>query len=278
MRRRMLFCLLPIFFLLQGSSSFAQTDQKLERYIQLYTLSGGKVLSVNTSWTGFVDKLSQNKYASQKGKAFLQHLYSKTHHRYLKNYEEYATFDELWDGGDYNCLTGTALYALLLDHFGYEYKVIETNYHIFLLAKVGDDQVLLEATDPINGFIDDAREIEKRIGHYKQNIVREVRADKSYYKYSFQLYNAVDLDEMLGLMHYNHAIQAFNNRQLPLVINHLDRATEQYSSPRIEEFSKIVLLSVLESKMENAVKEECVRKIQSMRKRLMPIASVSANY
>jgi hypothetical protein len=156
--------------------------------------------------------------------------------------------------------------------------VIETNYHIFLIAHVGNTSILLETTDPINGFIDDEKEIEKKINTYKKNIIRETRADKSYYRYSFELYNKVDLDELLGLMHYNHAIQAYNNRQLPLVINHLDKAIERYASPRIEEFSKIVLLSVLESKMENAAKEECVRKLQSVRKRMMPIASASSGY
>ena len=59
-------------------------------------------------------------------------------------------------------------------------------------------------------------------------------------------------------------------------IDHLDLAIELYDSPRIEELSRVIQLTVVESSLDNAAKEVCIRKIQSIRKkRLQLTASVN---
>lgn len=199
-------------------------------------------------------------------KAFLGHVFSRTHNKFLKQYKEYATFNELFSNGTYNCLTGTALYALVLEELGFRYTIIETNYHIFLLAETSEGRILFEATDPLKGFVSDDREIAKRIEGYKQNTVVQARSDKTYYQFGVKLYNAIDLDELQGLLHYNLAVEALNNGALESSITHLDKAIEKYRSPRIEELSRILLLSVRESKLDAAEKESFIRKIQMMRR------------
>lgn len=194
-------------------------------------------------------------------KAFLGHVFSRTHNKFLKQYKEYATFNELFSNGTYNCLTGTALYALVLEELGFRYTIIETNYHIFLLAETSEGKILFEATDPLKGFVADDREIVKRIEGYKQNTVVQARNDKTYYQFDVKLYNAIDLDELRGLLHYNLAVEALNNGALESSITHLGKAIEKYRSPRIEELSKILLLSVRESKLDAAEKESCIRRI-----------------
>jgi hypothetical protein len=269
MRWKVLFFLLPILALVQGSKVIAQPGPKLTHYIDLYVSSDAQPATVNANLSGFIQKLDEQKSSLKKDKVFLQHLFAKTHQRFLKRFAEFATFSEQMSRGTYNCLTATALYALLVDHFGYAYQIIETNYHIFLVVATDEGQFLFEATDPVNGFTDNAADIEKKISFYKENAIGEKRG-KTCYRFNFELYNVVSLDEMVGLMHYNQAIKAFNDHQLPMAVSQLDIASELYHSPRIEEFSKIVLLSVLESKLETILKEECVKKLQSVRKRMMP--------
>lgn len=209
-------------------------------------------------------------------KAFLGHVFSKTHSKFLKQYKEYATFNELFSNGTYNCLTGTALYALMLEELGFPYTIIETNYHIFLLAETSEGKILFEATDPLNGFVADDREIVKRIEGYKRNTVVQARNDKTYYQFDVKLYNAIDLDELQGLLHYNLAVEALNNGALESSIAHLGKAIEKYRSPRIEELSRILLLSVRESKLGTAEKENCLRRLQLMQKgRMLAVAKVS---
>jgi hypothetical protein len=267
---------LPILATGQNVKPFSSPDSKLFHYLAAYSRTSG--CQASPSYESVEKSIArfQSRRASFKNeKAFLGHVFARTHQRYLKQYEEYATFNELFKGGVYNCLTGTALYALLLEELGFRYTIIETNYHIFLLAETGDGKILFEATDPLNGFVADDREIVKRIESYKRNTVVQARSDKTYYQFDVQLYNAIDLDELQGLLHYNLAVEALNNSDLESSISHLGRAMERYRSQRIEEFSRILLLSVSESKLESSIKGNCIRTIQAMRRnKMLAVATV----
>lgn len=273
MRIAVIFLLLPLLGFGQGSQDESAQNTSLTRYLDLYTQADGGKFDNNDDLLSFINKLSAKRETFKSEKAFLNHVFVKTHQHYLKHYTDYVSFSTMINKGTYNCLTGTALYALLLDYFKFDHQIIETNYHIFLLVNTGEGQVLLETTDPQNGFVEEEKQIEKRIITYRQNTIEEKQADKSYYRFSYELYREVNLDEMLGLLHYNLAIVAYNDRQFQTSISQLDKALELYQSPRIEELSRIILLSVLESKLDPLAKEDCVRKIQLMRKNKLMIAA-----
>lgn len=267
--------LLPILALGQASDYVAKTPTKIDYYLNLYNQADGSS-SPTDQVLSFVEKLERKKPAFRQDNDFLEYLFIKTHQRFLKYFAEYASFGEMLDQRTYNCLTGTALYALLLDHFGIGYQIIETNYHIFLLAHTDQGTVLFETTDPTNGFVRDSDEIQKRIAQYRQNSIQKVKSTKTYYRYNVDLYNEVNLDQMLGLLHYNLSIVSYNQQKLPLSIHQLSKAMELYQSPRIEEFSRIILLSVMESNLEASVKEKCLKSIQSIRKKQFAVTA-SAN-
>lgn len=267
-----LFLLFPILAFGQEQKDYAPATSKIDYYINLFSQADNNKTTTREI-SAFIHKLEQKRPSFEHNEDFLGYLFQKTHQRFLKHYEDYVSFSEMLDNRSYNCLTGTALYALLLEHFGIEYKVIETNYHIFLIAQTDKGRVLLEATDPINGFVNDAGSIEGRIRTYRQNTVQEIRSSKKYYRYNFNLFHEVNLDQMLGLLHYNFAVEAFNNHKLQESINELSKAIELYNSPRIEEFSKIVLYSVKESNLDPSAKAKCLKEIQSWRKRTFVVTA-----
>lgn len=272
----LLFLMLPGFSRAEGTLSAPTTS--LDYYINLFSSSDGRSGVADKTFTDFVQRLKSKRASFRDDKAFVHHIFQKTHQKFLRNFTQYATFRELFYGGNYNCLTGTAIYALMLDHFQVEYRIIETNYHIFVLVDTEKGKVLLEATDPVKGFIDDSQEIEKRIQDYKRNDIQEAGIDKKYYRYTFELYSEVKLEQLLGLLHYNIAIAKYNDQEFQAAIAHLDQALELYDSPRIEEFSRIITLSVVESSLSTSVKEFYIKKLQSIRKKhVMMAASAKAN-
>jgi hypothetical protein len=266
---------LPILAIGQDVKPLSNPENKLFHYLATYSRTSDHSSPVSYEAVGkSIARFQARRTSFKNEKAFLDHVFTKTHQKFLKQYKEYATFHELFKTGMYNCLTGTALYALLLEELGFNYTIIETNYHIFLLAETEEGRILFEATDPLKGFVADDREIAKRIDGYKQNTVVQARNDKTYYQFDVQLYNTIDLDELSGLLHYNLAVEAVNNRDLESSITHLGKAMEIYRSQRIEEFSKILLLSVIESKLEPSVKERCIHRIRIMQKnRMLAVAS-----
>lgn len=266
MRKWVLIFLFPLLGALQATSLFAQSATKVSsHYFDQYLQVTAKRQTLTEDFISFSEKLGRKKDDTDDVR-FLKSVFTKTHQRYLKTYTGEANFNQLVEKGEYNCLTATALYALLLEDLGYNYKIIETNYHIFLVVNTASGKILFETTDPVKGFMADEVEIEKRLTKYRDNRPADTQDDKNYYMYSVRLFHEVNLDQMAGLLHYNEAIRAFNAQQLPTAIMYLDKAIRLYNSPRIEEFSKIILISVTKSKLEASIKENCVRKIQSIRK------------
>jgi hypothetical protein len=222
------------------------------------------------SFESFLHKLDKKNTSVKNQRAFIRHIFEKTHHRFLKSYKAYTSLDETFDNGSYNCLTGTILFSLLLHHYDIDHQVIETNYHIFILAETADGQILLEATDPLNGFVTSAEEIEARIAIYKQNQIQEQQRNKTYYKFRFELYNEVSLDELRGLTYYNNAVNSFNQQNLETAVQNLVKANELYFSYRIEEFSQILLLSLQQSDLDLKTKENCMNRILLLRQKSLP--------
>lgn len=275
MRLIVVFIFLPILALAQDQPNIAHPSQKISHYINAYINAAGAAGTSTEKISFFLNKLSEKREKFKNDRIFLDHVFTKTHQHILKNYKDYATFDQLIDKGDYNCLTGTALYALILEHFGFEYRIIETNYHMFLQAETSSGSVLFEATDPLEGYLADDKEIEKRITQYRLSNYVAAKTNKTFYQYNISIYNTVDLEGLLGLLHYNMAVEAYNNKDLKSSIANLEKACSLYESQRLEEFSEIILITILESKIQPDTREDLLRKIQSIRRdKLRVTASV----
>src|SRR6187455_1654352 len=146
---RVLAALLFFASLATASANTPEPAQALQSYITSFSSVDGTAVD-SEELLQLVRKLREKQIKAGNKTAFIDYLFDKTRNRFLRNYAEYATFSETLTRGKYNCLTGTALYALLLNHFNIPYQVIETNYHIFLVAETENGRVLLEATDSEN--------------------------------------------------------------------------------------------------------------------------------
>jgi hypothetical protein len=244
------------FFALLATASAKTPDSVhgLQAYVSSFASVDGH--SVNSEeLLQLVHKLSEKHLKLGNKSAFVDYLFVKTRQRFLRNYTDYATFSETINAGTYNCLTGTALYALLLDQFHIPHQVIETNYHIFLVAETENGRVLLEATDAQNGFVTGETNIESRIKEYRQVLPSKNDRSRSYYQYDVSLYKEVTLDELTGLLYYNRAVVAYNRHDLPGAIENLTKSTERYQSPRTTEFAAILQVTVADSNLSNDQKQ-----------------------
>lgn len=274
MRLLVVVLMVPVLAIAQSTRTTSVSVQSIETYLKLYTQTDQRHTVSNDDFLRFANRMASKRASFRDDREFLEHVFMKTHQKFLRDYEQYASFSELFDEGKYNCLTGTTAYALLLDHFNIEYSIIETNYHIFVTASTNNGDVLIEATDPAHGFITDQKKIQNRINSYRQNEI-QTSAKKLYY-YSFDLYNEVSLDELAGLLYYNNAVENYNAHNYQSAIEQLDLAFSLYDSPRIEELSRVIQLAVVESSLDNISKEICVRKLQSIRKKRLQVMA-SAN-
>ncbi|HET9052814.1 MAG TPA: hypothetical protein VFM90_01485 [Cyclobacteriaceae bacterium] len=275
MKKRVLTGLIFLLPLLAIARNGADKDFSVETNLRAFLATGHYNARSVEVFESFLHKLDKKNTSAKRKRVFVRHIFEKTHQRFLKNYTAHTSLSETFDTGSYNCLTGTILFSLLLQHYGIEHQVIETNYHIFILAQTAEGKILLEATDPLNGFVTSAKEIDVRIAHYRQNQVQRPLQDKSYYKFRFELYNTVTLNELRGLLYYNNAVNAFNQKHLEIAVQNLVKASNLYFSYRMEEFSQILLLSLQQSNLDLHTKENWMNAILRFRQNSLPVLSAS---
>jgi len=221
--------------------------------------------SVLKGWSKFSIKLL-NKKKSRSAEQHLKLAFYEVHRKFLKQYQNHSSLSALLEEGLYDCLSGTSLYVLLLEELGYDYKIRETDYHIYLLVEGGEanssQQFLFESTDPVSGFISDKKEILKREEQYQSawaedgNGVQGIATATLEYQFSRKVNNDINRYQLAGLHYYNQGIYAYNNHNYYEAVSSLQKALFLYDSPRIREFLDLTVSVGLNSDMDMAEKEK----------------------
>jgi len=208
----------------------------------------------------FISRLESKRNKLNSDETFLRYLFREAHKTFLNHYQAYSQFPELFDSGKYDCLSATAFFSVVLDRFEFKYDIIETNYHIFLIVKAGEKQILFESTDRVNGFVSDEKVIEERLkGYEKNDLIVASSSDKYFYQYDLDLYQKVSPQQLTGLLYFNQAITSFNNKDLEGSALKLKKAIRIYSSPRIAEFAVILVTGIAESDLPEEEKKILIR-------------------
>lgn len=147
-------------------------------------------------------------------------LYEAVHQKILRKYDEDAQFGELFTTGLYNCVTATALYALVLEEFGLPYQVRELPTHVYLIYAPGAENLILESTDPVEGVF----ELDKEA--IVQSLVEQkmISANERRIKSTEQLYDdyvedyeiVINIRGLASDLYYNAAIFAMQNEHYQL--------------------------------------------------------------
>lgn len=176
------------------------------------TLDSNKYQEIQNSLNLFVRQLERRKSKFKTDANFIGFVFRKTHRKYLGSYVRYGAFNELFYTRNYNCLSGTALYAYILGQLGFEVRIAETKVHSFLtILQKGKVEFLIEATDPYNGFVKREGKVLERIQEYQK---KESAIASDSIAISVQRYlpiTQIQLKELAGLHYFNLAVVDFNN-------------------------------------------------------------------
>jgi len=242
----LLFCGLVI-----QTNSFAQSA---------YSIPNATNAQSDIRFSSFISSLKATKKSDLK---LVRVLFNKAHRDYLKNYVAYSQVDDIFNKGNYDCLSGTYFFAHALEELNIPYKIYETNYHIFLKVQTDKCEVLLETTDRFNGLVQNKKAIDERIALYKET--RSVHENSELYLSGIKIFHELQSQQLPGLLYYNRAIVAFNKNDLSSCCSYLEKAWKIYDNQRIEIFTPILLHAIAHSQMEKADKEKLIQIIQAHR-------------
>ncbi|MCW5910582.1 MAG: hypothetical protein KIT62_05880 [Cyclobacteriaceae bacterium] len=237
--------------------AFVQADGQQLLTDLIHTSAPQKTETITRRVDAFVTRLA-GKRESHTEKEFLQLIFAEAHRRHFKTYKPYTRFSEVFDKGRYDCLSATSFLAVVLQAFEYDFHIVETNYHIFISVQTSSGPVLLESTDRLNGFVEDVDQIQERITSYRQNKLQAADGNKVYHQFDLNLYQVVKPHQLSGLLLFNQAIVAFNNRDLADSAEKLKRAVQIYDSPRTSEFAAILITAIIHSSIHDEIKKELI--------------------
>lgn len=222
------------------------TAQSGNLFGQLVRAEGGAVNTLTEKkYTGLVRHLEEKRVSSNSERLFLEYLFAKVQRQFLRTYQSQVAFSDLFSTGRYDCLSATSLYASLLTDLGISFRIVETNYHIVLIASTADGEVMLEATDRFNGFVTGANVIEHRLLIYQSQLPR-ANGNMVQFQHPGALLREVSPNQLINLYHYNRAVSAFNHQDWLGCAVALEKAAVGYSSPRISSLGALLLTAVSE--------------------------------
>ncbi|UII34086.1 hypothetical protein LVD17_09695 [Fulvivirga ulvae] len=217
--------------------------------ISAHDLSATELSDYSTRLDEFVVKLSEKRQKYKNDEKFLSYIFYKINQKFLKRYKPFTSPAMLFKTGEYDCLSGTTMYALILDRLDIDHDIVETNHHIYLRIERAGKVYLMESTDPMYGFIADQKEVANRLNDYDYEagagIPRE-SVDKDVYVFRNQVNETIDMYDLVGLHYYNAAVNSFNQEDISTSINNLEKAVVFYFSPRISEFGLLVGKTLLQ--------------------------------
>lgn len=79
-------------------------------------------------------------------------IYDYIHKQFLKVYKLKNSFIDIFETGEYNCVSATALYAIVFDKLSIPYQIRETPEHVYLIAYPDAGKILVETTSPSKGY------------------------------------------------------------------------------------------------------------------------------
>ena len=133
-------------------------------------------------------------------------IFNEVQKRFLVNYVDTASFTSVFMKS-FNCVSGTALYAVVLDHYEIPYEIRELPTHVYLVAFPKTNPLTFESTSR-SGFAPDLKTKSNMVrglvakGLFSQEHVDEVGFTKAYDEYFFPR-AIISLRNLAGAQYYN---------------------------------------------------------------------------
>lgn len=157
-------------------------------------------------------------------------IYKTVHADLLKKYQENVIFNKILSNGEYNCVTATALYALMLDKFNIPYAIRKKPNHVYLIVSPGDQNILMESTNPKKGVLVYDDKAKKDYVKYLYNN-KLISKEEFNYNSSNDLFNkyyntddTINIYQLAGIHYYNHGLKLYTEDKFEYSMDEFEKA------------------------------------------------------
>ncbi len=189
------------------------------------------------------NKLEKSNIRKKSLKKQIKIIYKTIHLELFKKYDEDALFYDIESTGNYNCVSATAVYAIVLDYFQIDFAIKERPQHVYLIVNPTTDAIIMESTNPSKGVLlinDNAKKDYIKYLRSNKIISESDYESKSINELFIEHYykdETITINELAGLHYYNHGI-AFMNKELYLKASYsLEKALMLYPESELIKYN-----------------------------------------
>jgi len=254
MMYKVLLIFVLVFF---GRFSFAKEYSFSEKIDLLYQVSPDKdSKAFKTELAIFIKTLRV--YDSQAPAKRIKKIFAATQKKYLQNYYHYAFFPGLASENHFNCVTGTALFAIIFDELDIPYHVVEVPQHVYLIAYPDTYSIGIESTSERDGVYTWTEQTKREAVGFLIAIEKVTEAEvelKGYTKIIedfFYSNTQLNFEELAGIHFINRAIYFSDKKKYTEALEFIRLARTLYHDESLD----FLEASILGYRMEETLAED----------------------
>lgn len=203
----------------------------------------------------FMRQLNLKLQKQKRLKPQLKTIYKMVHDAFFVKYVEEVNFADIFTSGNYNCVTASALYAIILDRLEISYVIKQTPIHVYLIADPGETGFLFESTLPMEGLVQFNPKYQKDFVDYlyKNKIISEGeykgKTTNSLFMEYYTKDVSISLQELAGIQYYNDGVFQLKAEKYEAALNSFIKAHMLYPSNTINYMLNVALSVVLDRQM-----------------------------
>lgn len=194
---------------------------------------------------------SLEKYRDLAPKKKVKKVFVATKSTFLRRYKLRTHFSEIGSFDTYNCVTGSALLAIIFDELDIPYAVVEVPRHVYLIAYPTSYAIGVESTDLKDGvyywteynkrqavsFLIATEEVSEREVQLKgvNAIIEEF----------FYTNDQLDFEALIGIYYFNCSLYALDDEDYKTALNYIRTSVGLYTNERNNFMMRTILRNMI---------------------------------
>lgn len=199
----------------------------------------------------FKKELNSKKFENKSEEKKLNLLFNLIHKSFFLKYREISNFNRIFENKEYNCVSATALYALILKEYNIPLSIKEAPTHVYSIAYPNTKSIVLESTAPTNGYYSPSEnDIQKAVSslvelkYFTQDEI-DAKGVRNVYNEFFYNEDDINMRQLAGLQYYNEAVTYLAEEEYKKALNSSYKAELLYPSEKMDYLKFVLLANVL---------------------------------
>lgn len=181
-------------------------------------------------------------------------IYQYVHRTFFDKYKLKNSFSDIFSKGEYNCVSGSALYAIIFNLLDIPFQVMEAPRHVFIIAYPKTHRILVESTSPEDGYNAYTESyVDKYVRSlYQSKVISKEEFESTPVKQLFEKYyyssSGISLKELAGIQYDNFGLYYIDDEQYEKSLQEIKKAYYLISDLRTKYMLRSSLAYIVSNK------------------------------